>query len=170
MMPVVDARRGQVFYGLYEKPAGGGSRHHAWVRRGAYGVCDRGSLALVLQAHGARDTVILAERQGLLDEVPSGARVIEADVYAEHLVIGQDALEEPGVMPLGKSLGPWLRVGLARSIFERGAATAVGESTEGLGVGAVGSPESVTPIYVRSPDADLHIQKMKDPWADDNAT
>ena len=29
-----------------------------------------------------------------------------------------------------------------------------------------GSPETVRPIYVRAPDADMHITKMKDPWAE----
>lgn len=28
-----------------------------------------------------------------------------------------------------------------------------------------GSPESVRPLYVRRPDADVHITRMKDPWA-----
>jgi hypothetical protein len=32
-------------------------------------------------------------------------------------------------------------------------------------LGDAGTPEAVTPIYVRSPDADIHITKMKDPWA-----
>jgi hypothetical protein len=30
--------------------------------------------------------------------------------------------------------------------------------------GGVGTPESVKPIYVRPPDADIHITKMRDPW------
>ena len=30
--------------------------------------------------------------------------------------------------------------------------------------GDPGTPEAVRPIYVRAPDADLHITKMKDPW------
>jgi hypothetical protein len=32
--------------------------------------------------------------------------------------------------------------------------------------GEPGSPEAVKPIYVRSPDADIHITKMRDPWAE----
>lgn len=32
--------------------------------------------------------------------------------------------------------------------------------------GVPGTPETVRPIYVRAPDADVHITKMKDPWAD----
>jgi hypothetical protein len=31
--------------------------------------------------------------------------------------------------------------------------------------GETGSPEAVVPIYVRAPDADLHIKRMRDPWA-----
>lgn len=31
--------------------------------------------------------------------------------------------------------------------------------------GEQGSPESVRPLYVRRPDADVHITRMKDPWA-----
>ena len=31
--------------------------------------------------------------------------------------------------------------------------------------GEPGTPEGVVPLYVRAPDADIHITKMRDPWA-----
>ena len=52
--------------------------------------------------------------------------------------------------------GAWIDGVLAR----RGA-----EVREVYGAGELGSPEAVKPIYVRSPDADIHITKMRDPWA-----
>ncbi len=51
LVPVVDARRGQLFYGLY-RPAGAGSPSgtRRWVRSTEFGVCDRGALGGVVTA------------------------------------------------------------------------------------------------------------------------
>jgi hypothetical protein len=65
---------------------------------------------------------------------------------ADTLVLGQHLLVEPGESPEGNRLQPWL----AEVLLEGGPAV----------------PEAVKPIYVRSPDADIHITKMRDPWAD----
>ncbi len=71
--------------------------------------------------------------------------------------MGQERLDEPGPLPQGARLTPWLA-----GVFGSESGTAASEPA----VGGPGTPESVTPLYVRSPDADIHITKMRDPWAD----
>ncbi len=143
LVPVVDARRGQVFYGLYRSP--GGPEIQRWVRRAPYGVCDRGSL---LELLGGSATVV-AEDAALVGELPPEIAFIPAEVQAERLVFGQRLLTEPGDLPQGTRLTPWL--------------------IEVLIAGGRSEPESVKPIYVRAPDADIHITKMKDPWAESSS-
>jgi hypothetical protein len=74
-------------------------------------------------------------------------------VRAEDLVMGQGLLDEPGDGADGARLGGWL-------------AGVLGAKPVGLKPGDPGTPEGVKPIYVRSPDADIHITKMRDPWAE----
>ena len=72
---------------------------------------------------------------------PAASRFFACEVKAEYLVTGQEWIEDEAEMGAGASGG-----------HEGGS--------------MVGSPETVKPIYVRAPDADMHITKMKDPWAD----
>jgi tRNA threonylcarbamoyladenosine biosynthesis protein TsaB len=116
LVPVVDARRQQVFYAVYEA-SGLGGRYDGprWTQRRPIAVCDQGSLGSVLTG--------------------------------EHM----DAVAV---------MGEWLQDGAGT-----GAGSAVNDECP-QDLAAVGSPETVKPIYVRAPDADIHITKMKDPWAD----
>jgi tRNA threonylcarbamoyl adenosine modification protein YeaZ len=139
IVPVVDARRGQVFYARYERL----QSHYA--RRGPVGVCDRSNFAGIVQEAGGERVLVVAEREGLVDPVPAGIDLAVQPVGAEWLVAGQRRLEEPGDEPAGCRLDTWLDLAL------RGAVSV--------------APEQVKPLYVRSPDADIHITKMRDPWA-----
>ncbi|NLO28703.1 MAG: tRNA (adenosine(37)-N6)-threonylcarbamoyltransferase complex dimerization subunit type 1 TsaB [Actinobacteria bacterium] len=180
LVPVVDARRGQVFFGVYEATdehcgslgeESGLARR--WTRRGPFGVCDRGELGMIL----AGPAVVVAEEPELVGGLPAETVVVTADVQAEHLVLGQWLLEEPaGEAPAGWRLEAWL----SRVVYGASAG-AVSEGSVEVGPwapdavvrsgrprpGDIGTPESVRPIYVRSPDADVHITKMRDPWAAD---
>jgi tRNA threonylcarbamoyl adenosine modification protein YeaZ len=165
LVPVVDARRGQVFFALYERVAGAREARAAWLRLGEVGVCDRGSLSEVLGCRAASHTAIVAEDETLAEGAAHGAAVLPLDVAAEYLVAGQGRLLEPGTLPQGGRLGPWLRRVVAGAQGGSGSEGASGLWSPDR-AGEVGTPESVKPIYVRSPDADIHITKMKDPWGD----
>ena len=164
IVPVVDARRGQVFYGLYRKAASGGGSHGAgsvFARTAPFAVCDRHALLSSLPA-GA-ETLVVGD-VGVLGTEGSGAepetvRLHIQEVRAENLVIGQDRLQELDGPSVSSELIPWVEhaaSGRGREAGER----------VGFKPGQSGSPEVVTPIYVRSPDADIHITKMRDPWAE----
>jgi hypothetical protein len=206
IVPVVDARRGQLFYGLYQvRPAASGSAAGLmegsaaenntavdltegdtaggltegdtvgggvaieYLRSTPFGVCGRDELGAVLLGAGVGGegrevrVLVVAENSDLIDDVPpEAAGLAVMPVEPEYLVVGQERLFEPGDRPEGRRLAPWLietlRGGVPAGLDGRGPIT--------LHSGGVGTPEAVTPIYVRSPDADIHITKMKDPWAD----
>jgi len=183
-VPVVDARRGQVFYGLYRRidvpapdeqagaPVGTDVRpdQPGYARSNDYGVCDAGAFGGLVSewmGDGLADRVlVVAEENRLVGDLPSGVRLAAQAVRPETLVQGQELLMEPGESPLGCRLTPWLRAALSN-----GAETAPqwGPGRAARAAGSIGTPESVKPIYVRSPDADIHITKMKDPWAEVSA-
>lgn len=165
LVPLVDARRGQVFFALYERVAGAKDVSPAWARLGEVGVCDRGSLSEVLGCRAASHTAIVAEDESLAEGAAPAAALLTLDVAAEYLVAGQGRLLEPGALPQGGRLGPWLRQLMAEQVETPGSERASGLWSPDQ-AGEVGTPESVKPIYVRSPDADIHITKMKDPWGD----
>jgi hypothetical protein len=77
------------------------------------------------------------------------------------LVSGQDLLDERGEAIEGRPLDRWLDLALST-----GKAPRLDGGERFYRAGEPGSPEAVKPIYVRSPDADMHITKMRDPWAD----
>jgi tRNA threonylcarbamoyl adenosine modification protein YeaZ len=171
LLPIVDGRRRQVFYGVYRRGAGAAPGRSTWVRTEAYGVCDRVELPafvkdLACDLHGS--ILVTGDVADVLDALhddgPSAPGTLHvwrrpATIAAEWLVRGQERLEEPGALPAGASLSPYL----ASAVAGRGpAVTGTDVDTE---IGAVGSPESVRPLYVRPPDADIHITKMRDPWA-----
>ena len=174
LVPVVDARRDQVFFGLYGATDGvGGSEGRRWARSAEFGVCDREALgglvaeevARRLEADGERGmghfpriALVVGEDRVLAGRLPAGVAFTAADVEAERLVIGQERLDEPGDALQGARLTPWLVETLA-------AGRPAAPSSDG-GIGRPGTPEAVKPIYVRSPDADIHITKMRDPWAE----
>ncbi len=157
IVSVVDAHRGQLFYGLYRPtPSEARSDLGAWRRQGDLRVCDRGALGATV-AH--TKTVVVGEEALRPEELPANALFLSRDFAAQYLVIGQERLDEPGRLPEGRRLTEWLRRALAlgkTAWFE--------EPGEGA-LGDPGTPESVVPIYVRSPDADVHITRMRDPWA-----
>jgi tRNA threonylcarbamoyladenosine biosynthesis protein TsaB len=165
IVPTVDARRGQLFYGVYR--ASGEADERRYVREEAYAACDRGELAArVEQAAGPagerRHVLVVGEVGGLSGaDGPGGAPSIDVgllpvEVRAERLVAGQGRLAGTEEAAEGAWLGPWLQ-----SVLDRRSAG----GWEPFRAGELGSPEAVKPIYVRSPDADLHITKMRDPWA-----
>jgi tRNA threonylcarbamoyl adenosine modification protein YeaZ len=173
LVPVVDARRDQVFFGLYGAIEGiGGSGGRRWGRSAEFGVCDREALgglvaeevARRLEADRERDgghfpriALVVGEDRVLAGRLPAGVVFTGAGVEAERLVMGQERLDEPGDALQGARLTPWLAETLAAGWP---AAPSSG------GADGPGTPETVKPIYVRSPDADIHITKMRDPWAD----
>ena len=156
IVPVVDARRGQLFYGVYRRV---GSADRAgtplFARAGQFAVCDRDALVACVTSSAAR-TLIVGDVAGL--EAPEGrpdTSFMPLQVRAVHLVAGQSSLVEPGHGMEDSRLSACLDEAIVRSGWA--AAWEPGEP---------GSPEGVKPIYVRSPDADIHITKMRDPWAD----
>ena len=166
LVPVVDARRGQLFYAAYGFCGPGGPP--SWRRLGEIGVCSPEALpemlAGSLKGSGEPDrdlgraTWVVGE-PSLLAGLPRerGIGIVATDLSAEWLVLGQPALEEPEMVFGGIGLSRWLLSTVAQD---------TPWSAQGLPAGAPGTPESVVPIYVRAPDADLHITKMRDPWSD----
>lgn len=168
VVPIVDARRGQVFYGFYEREGDTLRGDCVWVRKQPFSVCDREDLSHRISARyadrakGAEEEgpaiLVVGESASLAPDLPPGMHMATAGVSAETLLIGQCYLKEPEGVLGGDVLGPWLE---ARLAAEAGFASAFGARS----VGASGTPEAVKPLYVRAPDADIHITKMKDPWA-----
>ena len=173
LIPVIDARRQQVFYGVYRRSEAGGAAagvasQQRWVRTGPFEVCDRGEFAerAALEADGSQKDKaagaaieVVGESEALAPGLQDGMVFRQTPVRAEWLVRGQDRLAEPGTLPEGDRILPWL---------ER--TRCMGRSEIRLlqphrVPGSPGTPESIKPVYVRSPDADLHITKMRDPWA-----
>ncbi|MCZ7662235.1 MAG: tRNA (adenosine(37)-N6)-threonylcarbamoyltransferase complex dimerization subunit type 1 TsaB [Thermoleophilia bacterium] len=143
VVPWVDARRGEVFAAVYQQvPAGG--------ETGSRGLWRRVGEPFTVAPDRLQEVVMVrAGRNGTPAGGPEGGR-------AAALVRGQERLLEPGEGPAGARLLPWLRA----------CWRAEGSAARRPPVpGAWGSPESVTPVYVRAPDADIHITKMRDPWA-----
>lgn len=79
------------------------------------------------------------------------------DPSAAHLLCGQERLVEPDGVSGGWTLGEEL------SHHVMGAVGDERQEAEGA-FPPWGAPESVSPIYVRPPDADAHIKKMRYPW------
>jgi len=156
VVPMVDARRGQVFAAVYAR------RGSVWAEVGDLLAVAPEELMPAVNAvlarrevgegrRGGSETVLLTGTPALLGRVvdPYGTAQRRARaVDAIGLVRGQGWLEG------GKAV--W--EGLVDAVAGWG----------GWGThrpGRAGSPELVRPIYVRAPDADIHITKMKDPWA-----
>ena len=228
IVPVIDAKRGQVFYGLYERQKMKRGLPPCWLRRSPFSVCDRGDLFALLEKEVSKlrasmvapvalpkttvhletnsqsetsITVDAGEEYSLapnyianpsLDDTTDGVerrlnswepspfvvvvgeedllkkpfahnmQFFAAEMCAETLFLGQEYLVEPGLYPEGDRLKPWLLEQITRKLTP---SPGVIESTNTLMPGFPGSPESVKPIYLRDPDANTHITKMRDPWA-----
>jgi len=148
LVPVVDARRQQVFFAVYDVPGDGAGREGArWARNREFGVCDRDAFAAVLAQEGGGGTLVIGEDRALVGELPAGAEFASMQVESENLVIGQEWLRASETSGHGIDPIEWLAGLDSPMALEKGA------------------PETVKPIYVRSPDADAHITKMKDPWS-----
>ena len=145
VVPMVDARRKQIFYAEYELATSEAPEGRRWTRGRPIGVCDRERFSEVL-GERTGSSIAVGESQEMVGRLPSGMRFVSCDVSSEYLVIGQHRLREPPETGQGRS----------------------GESEFGQETNA-GAPETVKPIYVRAPDADFHITKMRDPWADAGA-
>ena len=138
---MVDARRGQVFFGLYEaaeRPActggaGLGARR-LWARTRAFAACDREAFAQVVTP----PALVVAEDRELLGELPAGVTVTLADVAAEWLVVGQELLNEPGDGPSGWRAGLWLAEALAGNVT-------VSPEASSLSTCALPTPTSTSP-------------------------
>ncbi len=162
--PVVDARRGQLFAGVYRSGLGTedpGAR--CWVRTGDYFAVDPPELAAEVRARTGEVVVVVGDPRLLGDR---GLRGLPVTVDATYLLRGQSRLREPGGTKGGVDLVPWLAdMFPSRGGDRTSRAADVGSLPGGIAAGAPGSPEAVPPLYVRMPDADVHITRMKDPWA-----
>lgn len=153
LVPVVDARRRQVFYGLYERVvATANSSGAQWTRLADFAVCDREALGSVLGRQVEGRTLVIGDARSLVGDLPGGFEFHESPVEAARLIVGQELL--------GARAGLAEEPTLDAAFLDTGAPERDGE----------GAPEWVRPLYVRSPDADVHIGKMKDPWAVDADT
>jgi tRNA threonylcarbamoyladenosine biosynthesis protein TsaB len=147
LVPVVDARRGQLFAGVYCRDRGhvagdGGG----WARTGDYFPVAPADLAAEVRERTQGAPVAVGDPRLLAGLALPG---LSAAVDAAFLVRCQSHLREPLGSLGGVDLASWLG-GAFRSKVEPG---------------ELGSPEAVRPLYVRMPDADIHITRMKDPWA-----
>ncbi|OFW63930.1 MAG: tRNA (adenosine(37)-N6)-threonylcarbamoyltransferase complex dimerization subunit type 1 TsaB [Actinobacteria bacterium RBG_13_63_9] len=168
-VPVVDARRGQVFFGVYEACADPGRSGRVWTRSEDLGVCDRVGFGEMLAGRGWARALVVGEDRSLVGDLPPEARFLGAEVEAECLVRGQELVEEGTDLVQRSRVSRWLLEAFTREPFALSGATRNGAGvTLGPDAGGLGTPEALRPIYVRSPDADVHITKMKDPWADDS--
>ncbi len=141
LVPVIDAHRQQSFFAVYEPvDVDGVDEGQRWVRRTAIGVGDRGRLMEGLAAQEGR-VVVVGQDVGLAGEMPPQASFVRCDVKAEYLVVGRR----------------WISEAVAS---QEEVADVPGDQA----LESPGAPESVRPIYVRAPDADIHITKMRDPW------
>lgn len=173
LMPVIDARRQQVFYGVYRRnemtDAGGRvASRQTWVRTQPFEVCDRSEFAerAVAEAEGlGADPAagcaiqVIGESESLVPGLHSGVVFRQTQVHAEWLVRGQGRLVEPESLLGGDRLFNWLE-GLRLA-----GKSELRSTQQSRAAGTPGTPEAVKPVYVRPPDADIHITKMRDPWA-----
>lgn len=153
VVPLVDARRGQVFTAVYRRIRG------MWRPDGdIFAASPEELVAQVksmlvrrdIRAEGAGGpgSILLAGAPALLE------RCADDSGSARHSPM---AVEAAGLVRAQSLLKGGFELLSALVQAER-------ETAPLPGPGEPGSPEVVRPIYVRAPDADLHIKKMKDPW------
>ena len=164
IVPVVDARRGQLFAGVYERdPVHIGTAGGCWTRTGDYFSLDPADLAAEVRARVRGAAVAVGDPRLLAGLALRGLPVA---VDAAFLVRGQSRLREPVGSSGGVELASWLAGALVpKRPDQTHHAAELGRFPGAAAPGELGSPESVRPLYVRMPDADIHITRMKDPWA-----
>lgn len=146
LVPVIDARRQQVFFGVYERSlAGEGAEGVVWTRMREFGVCGRGSFESFLREEEDGRALFIGEAMELVEELPPNAEFVSTPLESERLIVGQELLGVQEGLAAEPRVGSWL------------------SGSAGLEA-SDGSPEGVKPMYVRAPDADVHITMMKDPW------
>jgi tRNA threonylcarbamoyladenosine biosynthesis protein TsaB len=164
VVPVVDARRGQLFAGVYgrgleNEGVGGG----CWARTGDYFPVAPADLAAEVRARTLGAAVAVGDPRLLEGPALPG---LPLTVDAAYLLRGQSRLREPAGTTGGVDLASWLAdIFRSRGGAQTSHAAGVGSLPGVIAAGAPGSPETVRPLYVRMPDADVHITRMKDPWA-----
>jgi tRNA threonylcarbamoyl adenosine modification protein YeaZ len=146
LVPLLDARRGQVFGTVYLAREGGGP---GWIWTGEYFVSDPATVAAEVERRAAERRPLLLGQMG-----DNGMTALEVALHARHLLLGQEHLVPHSGRPSGLGLQVWLADEFCAP-----------QSWGAAQPGADGTPEAVLPVYVRSPDADIHIRKMRDPWA-----
>ena len=170
VVPVVDARRGQVFGCVYSReraeggPEGGtGHRGHpadgpgceVWrCHGGPFAIAPAELAQRVLEETGCAEAErrLVVGHVALLAAADGGMR-LSADVEAEYLVLGQSSIVGSDALECRDMTGLLFR------------ALASGSRGSDCGpAGDPGTPEAVRPTYVRVPDADEHIKRMRDPW------
>jgi tRNA threonylcarbamoyl adenosine modification protein YeaZ len=151
VVPVVDAHRGQLFGTVYLRSAASlGERGALWVQQGSVFVTLPQTVRAEVEGRaGERPTLYV----GKTDSLPAGAPAANQAVQAAYLLQGQELLVHPGEVSAAERMLAWL-----------GARDEGGTSAHLFAPGEPGSPEAVVPVYLRAPDADLHIKKMRDPW------
>jgi tRNA threonylcarbamoyl adenosine modification protein YeaZ len=180
LVPIVDARRGQVFAAVFESrrprgtcgagdaPCGLAEEGPVWQKVGPLRAID--SADLVEWAAGQADgrPLCIAGRAELVPEpirTREGVRFAPIEVRAGALVEGQELLGPSVSRGCGCGEGPSGEDFLGPTLLAVLAGMVTGEKPEAAAPGLLGSPECVRPLYIRPPDADLHIQKMKQPFA-----
>jgi len=145
VVPLVDARRRQVFAATYARSATG------W-KAGEIFAAEPGEVVSRVRGGWEGARVLCTGAEALVDKcrVEDAGATLPRVFDAAYLVLGQERL----------SGGGKLQADLVKACRVAG-----GVSVASARAGQWGSPESVTPIYVRPPDADIHITKMKDPWS-----
>ncbi len=145
VVPLVDARRRQVFAATYARSATG------W-KAGEIFAAEPGEVVSRVRGGWEGARVLCTGAEVLVDKcrVEGAGATLPRVFDAAYLVLGQERL----------SGGGKLQADLVKACRAAG-----GVSVASAPAGQWGSPESVTPIYVRPPDADIHITKMKDPWS-----
>ncbi len=168
IVPLVDARRGQVFAEVYRRAENQENQEEPgtadvdaiafggpWTRQGgpfAVSPDDFDSSVAERDPEHTTEHRLLTGHVGLLPAAVGGDRA-PAEVEATYLVRGQSQIGDSGSFE-GRGMLEWLTraVSMGRRASDFGRA------------GVLGTPEAVRPTYVRTPDADRHIKRMRDPW------
>jgi tRNA threonylcarbamoyl adenosine modification protein YeaZ len=159
LIPVVEAKRGQLFYQVFERSADASGTGDGWRPVSQPGACEIGRFPGEVVARYKYALVVGSVarlKESDPDQLEAATRweLRETAVKAAWLVLGQEKLvdESPAAI-LSRRARQGTRARVKEAPFH-----------------LEGSPEAVVPIYVRPPDADVHITKMRDPWGSAGVT
>ncbi len=156
VVPLVDARRGQVFAVAYARQGS------LWGQVGDVFAVNPEDLMPAVNAMLTHRGVGEGRRTGAEAVLVVGAPALLGKV-ADPYGTAQRRARAVDATGLARGQG-WL--GGGEALLQALVDAAGGGGGGGTPLpGRPGSPELVRPIYVRAPDADIHITKMKDPWA-----